>query len=75
MISSSRKSCSSLELWNIDRTTKNELRKISLASRRFLPPCDISQIKYAFNIELKLSSSQEKLVVAIGHLLGRPTGS
>lgn len=54
---------------------KNELGKISLATRRFLPPCDISQIKYTFNLELKLSSSQERLTIAIGRLLTRTTGS
>ena len=40
----------------LDKTCISILRKISLANRRFLPPCDISQIKYAFNLELKLSS-------------------
>ena len=36
---------------NIDRNKKNELRKTSLANHRFLPPRDISQIKYTFNLK------------------------
>jgi len=45
-------------------------------SSRKLESIDLTtKIKYAFNIELKLSSSQERLAVVIGRLLSRTTGS